>query len=81
MILLAAIYVIEMGVSRAAQLPFWQALFGGDNLSFTTNMLGTQLERLVVALLMIVVLLLLGFTRSSSSSSKVIYALPLIPYA
>jgi hypothetical protein len=24
MILLAAIYVIEMGVSRAAQLPFWQ---------------------------------------------------------
>jgi membrane protease YdiL (CAAX protease family) len=63
MILLAAIYVIEMGVSRAAQLPFWQSLFGGDNLSFTTSMLGTQLERLVVALLMIVVLLLLGFTR------------------
>jgi hypothetical protein len=63
LILLAAIYLIEMGVSRAAQLPFWQAWFGGANVPFTTDMVGIQLQRLVVALLMIVVLLVLGFSR------------------
>jgi membrane protease YdiL (CAAX protease family) len=63
MILLAAIYLLEMAVSRAAALPFWQAFFSGDNGSFTTNMFSIQLKRVVVALLMIGVLLLLGFTR------------------
>jgi membrane protease YdiL (CAAX protease family) len=63
MILLAAIYLLEMAASRATALPFWQAIFGGDNVSFTTNMFGIQIKRVVVALLMIGVLLLLGFSR------------------
>jgi membrane protease YdiL (CAAX protease family) len=63
MILLAAIYLIEMGVRSTEHLPFWQAWFGGVNVPFTTEMMGIQLQRLVVALLMIVALLILGFSR------------------
>jgi len=62
-ILLGAIYIIEWSISQAAQFPFWQAVFGGENVPFTTDMMGIQLQRLVVALLMIGVLLLLGYTR------------------
>jgi membrane protease YdiL (CAAX protease family) len=70
MILLAAIYLLEMAVSRAAAIPFWQAFFSGDNASFTTSMFGIQLKKLVVALLMIVMLLLLGFTRKQFFLTK-----------
>ena len=62
-LLLLAIFVGEELVSRLTGTSFWQGWFGGIGATFTLDMLGIQLERLIVSLLVIGVLLVLGYRR------------------
>ncbi|MBN1874425.1 MAG: CPBP family intramembrane metalloprotease [Anaerolineae bacterium] len=64
LLLLLAIFVTELLVSQLTGSILWQGWFGGADAPFTSNMLGTQLGRLIVSLLMIGVLLLLGYRRA-----------------
>jgi len=63
-LLLLAIFVIEMLVGMLTGSALWQGWFGGADAPFTSSMLGIQLGRLIVSLLIIGVLLLLGYRRA-----------------
>lgn len=62
--LFIALYLAEAGVQRLSETGLWQGWFGGAGASFSADMLGVQLLRLVVSLVMIAALLILGFRRS-----------------
>jgi membrane protease YdiL (CAAX protease family) len=64
LLLLLAIFVSELLASQLTGSVLWQRWFGGENASFASSMMSTQLGRLIVSLLMIGVLLLLGYRRT-----------------
>lgn len=65
MIVFVVLFAAEQGFGWLAATSWWQGWFGGVDAPFTLSMLGTQIQRLCVALIVIAVLLAMKRRRDA----------------